>query len=292
MNRRLKSVLLALLVTFLWSTSWVLIKLGLKDVPALTFAGLRYGLAWLCLLPLALRPANRLRLRGLTRRQWAGLIGLGVLYYAVTQGTQFVGLAYLPAMTVSVLLNFTSLAVALLGISLLNERPTRLQWIGVIVFTLGALIYFYPIDLPRAQLTGAGIVLLGVLANAVSAVLGRAINRGGRLPPLLVTGVSMGVGAGLLLAAGLAFQGLPSLPWTGWAIIAWLAVVNTAFAFTAWNLTLQELSAMQSSLINSTMLIQIALLAWVFLGERLNGQEIVGMILVGLGALGAQLRRG
>ena len=35
------AVLHALLVTFLWSTSWVLIKLGLQNIPALTFAGLR-----------------------------------------------------------------------------------------------------------------------------------------------------------------------------------------------------------------------------------------------------------
>lgn len=47
------AILQALFVTFLWSTSWVLIKFGLVDIPALTFAGLRYGLAWLCLLPFA-----------------------------------------------------------------------------------------------------------------------------------------------------------------------------------------------------------------------------------------------
>jgi len=34
----------ALFVTFLWSSSWVLIKFGLEEIPPLTFAGLRYGL--------------------------------------------------------------------------------------------------------------------------------------------------------------------------------------------------------------------------------------------------------
>lgn len=43
-----RAVLQALLVTFLWSTSWVLIKIGLADIPALTFAGLRYVLAFWC----------------------------------------------------------------------------------------------------------------------------------------------------------------------------------------------------------------------------------------------------
>ena len=38
----------ALFVTFLWSTSWVLIKIGLDQIPALPFAGLRYTLACVC----------------------------------------------------------------------------------------------------------------------------------------------------------------------------------------------------------------------------------------------------
>ncbi|HXV99759.1 MAG TPA: EamA family transporter, partial [Anaerolineae bacterium] len=53
-SAHLKTILQALLVTFLWSTSWVLIKFGLRDIPALTFAGLRYSLAFLCLLPFVL----------------------------------------------------------------------------------------------------------------------------------------------------------------------------------------------------------------------------------------------
>jgi drug/metabolite transporter (DMT)-like permease len=43
-----RAILQALLVTFLWSTSFVLIKIGLQDIPALSFAGLRYSLALLC----------------------------------------------------------------------------------------------------------------------------------------------------------------------------------------------------------------------------------------------------
>ena len=51
-NTHWLAVLQGLLVAFLWSTSWVLIKWGLVAIPALTFAGLRYTLAWLCLLPI------------------------------------------------------------------------------------------------------------------------------------------------------------------------------------------------------------------------------------------------
>jgi drug/metabolite transporter (DMT)-like permease len=185
----------ALFVTFLWSTSWVLIKFGLVDIPALTFAGLRYGLAFLCLLPFTFRPAYLTTLRTLTLRDWLRLIGLGLIFYAVTQGAQFLGLAYLPANTVNLLLNFTPAVVTLLGISLLAELPTPFQWLGVGLSLAGAVIYFYPAALPGDQIFGLSVVLVGVLANAGSAVLGRHINRAGHLSPLFVTLVSMCIGS-------------------------------------------------------------------------------------------------
>ena len=293
----LAAALQALFVTFLWSTSWVLMKIGLQDIPALTFAGLRYGLAFACLLPFALgrlpsaRPARLQSLRELSGRGWARLVVLGLLFYAATQGAVFLGLAYLPSVTVSLLLNFTTIAIALMGIPLLAERPTLLQWGGVLLNIVGVMIYFYPLSIPASQAFGLIVVIIGVLANAASSLLGRRINQEGDVPPLTVTVVSMGTGAAVLLAAGGLIQGCPHLTPTHWAIIGWLAVVNTAFAFTLWKHTLRTLSAMESSIINSTMLVQIAVLAWLFLGERLTWREIIGMALAGLGALIVQLRR-
>jgi drug/metabolite transporter (DMT)-like permease len=286
-----KAVLQAFLVTFLWSTSWVVIKLGLRDVPALTFAGLRYFLAFICLLPFALYPVQRRQLCQLSKGDWLRLVVLGVFYYAIAQGAQYVGLAYLPAVTVSILLNFTALVVAFLGILFLDEHPGWLQWLGIAFFAAGILTYFYPVAFPMQQVFGLLVVLFGVLANAMSSILGRSINRSRALSPLVVTVVSMGIGSALLLVSGILIQGFPSLSLRNWTFIAWLALVNTAFAFTLWNRTLQVLSAMESSIINGTMLVQIAILAWLFLGEGLTFQKIAGMVLAGTGAILVQLKR-
>lgn len=287
---QLRAILQALLVTFLWSTSWVLIKIGLQDLPPLTFAGLRYILAFLCILPLLLRSVSRISLSRLTGRRWLELTLLGVLFYAVTQGASFVALAYLPAMMVSLLWNLTTVVVALVGIWTLAEPLTSLQWAGVVLNLGGILVYFYPVATVRVEAVGLLAVLLGVLANAGSSILGRGINRRADIDPLSVTGVSMGIGAVALLTTGLAAQGLPPLSARHWMIIAWLALVNTAFAFTLWNRTLRTLTAVESSIINGTMLGQIAVLAWLFLGEHLTSQRILGLLLAGLGTLMVNLR--
>jgi drug/metabolite transporter (DMT)-like permease len=287
---RVTTVLLALFVVFLWATSWVLIKMGLQEIPALTFAGLRYGLAFLFLLPFAMRIQRRPSAVRLTRQMWGQLIILGLLLYALTQGAVFLALAYLPAVTTNLLWSFSTVVVALFGVVWLAEHPTRFQWSGIVLATLGALIYFYPVSLPQGYQVGLAVSVIGVLANAGSVIFGRKINRARELHPLLVTAASMGIGALVLLTAGIAMQGLPSIGLTSWVIIAWLALVNTAVAFTLWNYTLQTLSATESSIINGTMLIWIPILAVVFLDEQVTGKELLGLIAAGIGTLIVQLR--
>jgi drug/metabolite transporter (DMT)-like permease len=280
-------------VTFLWSTSWVFIKIGLHDIhiPALIFAGLRYGVAFLVLLAYG-QHTNRLdSLKKLSRRDWRLLVVLGIVFYTITQGTQFLALVYLPSAMFSLILNFTSIVVALAGIKLLKEYPTRIQWAGIALFIVGVLTYLYPINFPSEIMLGLLIGATSTLANAGASILGRYVNRESTISPFTVTLVSMGVGAGLLLVVGAVTEELTPIPLEGWIIILWMAAINTAFAFTLWNVTLQTLSATESSIINNTMLIQIALLAWLFLGETITPKEVIGLLLATAGILIVQVWR-
>ena len=286
----LTSILLALLVTLLWSTSFVIIKIGLAEIPPLTFAGLRYTIAFICLLPFAFTESNSTVIKNLRKKDWLKLVFLGFLFYAFTQGTQFIGLSLLPAVTVSLWLNFTPLIVAVMAIFLINEYPTQLQWLGVVLFIVGIFTYFFPVALSENQGLGLIVMTIGVLANSASAVLGRNINREGRISPIVVTIISMGIGSILLFVIGIVLQGLPAISFQNLLYLLWLAIINTAFAFTIWNFTLRTLSAMESSIINGTMLIQIAVLAWIFLGEVITLQEGIGMLIAGIGALLVQLK--
>ncbi len=281
--------LLALFVTFLWSTSWVLIKFGLEEIPPISFAGIRYMLAFLILAPaVAANATRREELRGLRPFDWLRLSVLGIVLYSLTQGAQFVALSFLPAVTLSLILSFSPAAVALSGASFLGERLNRRQWVGVVCFLSGAAVYFLPLEAPL-QTLGLTVAAVGLLAQSSASVLGRAVNRRGDLHPLLVTVVSMGVGSLLLLATGFVAEGVPQLDASGWSIVLWLAIFNTALAFTIWNHTLGSLTAIESNLINNTMLVQIAILAWLFLGEPIQPKEAIGLILAMIGVLVVQL---
>lgn len=91
-------------------------KIGLEDLPPLTFVCLRCVPPFLCLSPLILRASSLETLRRLSGRKWLELASLGVLFYALTQATLFLALAYLLSMMVSLLWNLNTVTVALLGI--------------------------------------------------------------------------------------------------------------------------------------------------------------------------------
>ena len=288
-SARFRAILQALLVTFLWSTSWVLIKLTIDEIPPLTFAGLRYTAAVLILVPGLRRHKDAVR--KLSGKEWGSLAVLGLVFYTLTQGGQFITLKHLNATTFSLLLNFSTVVVALIGGILLRERLSTLQWLGIAAFLTGVLIYFAPLaSLQQEPLIGFVFAAVTVIANAVAALLGRSINRRKSIPPLVVTTISMGIGAVVLLTAGLLIEEPMPFSLRNLAVILWLAVVNTAFAFTLWNKSLQVLPAFESSLINNTMLIQIALLAWIFLDASYTPVDIIGLLIASVGIFLANLQ--
>ena len=67
------SILQALFVTFLWSTSFIIIKWGLIEIPPITFAGLRYILAFLCFIPFIVNRKYMNEIKQLKTFQWKKL---------------------------------------------------------------------------------------------------------------------------------------------------------------------------------------------------------------------------
>lgn len=285
------SLLQALFVTFLWSTSFIIIKWGLAEIPPVTYAGLRYMFAFICFFPFIYRPKYINEIKQLDKSDWKKLIALGFIFYTFTQGAQFLGLSLLPSVTVSLMLNFTPLIVAVLGYFMLKEKPSALQLTGAVIFITGIIIYFSPSSLLEKNGLGIAVMIVGVFANSFSSILGRDINRRKNISPIVVTFISMGIGAIILVIIGFILNGIPAISTKSIIYLIWLASINTALAFTLWNHTLRNLTAMESSIINGTMLIQIAVLAYFFLGEDITFQKGLGMLIAAAGTILVQIRK-
>jgi drug/metabolite transporter (DMT)-like permease len=282
----------AIFVTFLWSSSFILVKFGLLEVPPLLLAALRYGIAFTILgvISLMLGETKRIDRKNVTKVNGkAALIIAGICGYTIAQGFQVVGLFYLPAVTTSFLLNFTPIFVLLLGISFLGEKGSKIQMVGLAVAIAGGSVFFSEKLSGASQLFGITIVVISGVAWAVYMVVIRRIQRVGTFGSLKLTTATMGIGTLGLVILAVLIGGLRSVSLNAMMIILWLSLGNTTLAFLLWNHALRSIHAYELSVIQNTMLIQIAILAWIFLGELLTYFMIIGVILVILGVVLVQI---
>jgi drug/metabolite transporter (DMT)-like permease len=285
------AALQALLVVFIWSTSFVLAKWAFRyGFQPLTLSGVRFGLAALLLTPLALRRARGARLRARGQRGSLRVpIALGLAGYTVNAGGYNLGLFYLSPAEVALLLGLNNtLQVLVWARLLLNEIPTRLQTAGISVGLLGALLFYDPAQLRVAHPAAIAAVLLAGVGYALW-IVGNRHFVGQRGSSLHLTWQSMASGAAVLLSAGLAVDGVPHVAAMGWLIVVVLAVVNTAFAFVLWGHTQKLLKSYESVVINNTQTVQVALLALVFLGDTLSTKQSIAILLVTASAITVQL---
>jgi len=282
----------ALLVTFLWSSSYVLIKFGLLEIPPFLFAAVRYTLAFVVLGTLCVAYAETKKSGRKTATFTNGkmlLVAAGICGYTLAQGLQFVGLFYLPAVTTTFVLNFTPIFVLVLGILLLREKASRLQLVGLLVALLGAYVFFSERLSGAGQQIGILTVVVSALSWAIYMIVIRRIQRADSFGSLKLTTLTMGIGTAGLVLLAVVFDGPRPISLNGLLIILWLSVVNTALAFLLWNHALRFIHAYELSVIQNSMLVQIAVLAWIFLDERLTYVMTLGILLVIVGVVVVQL---
>jgi len=288
------AIALGVLVTFLWATSVVLIRLGLteEDVQPLGFAGVRFTLAAILLLPLALPRLRAVRVWTADRRSLLGAVIYGLLMFCVAQVGFYIALGDLSAATVGLLMGLAPVVTALVTMRSRQERASLLQVLGIVVLVGGVVVYF------GLELSAVGLSVALVAAISIPFVVGGSARLGRYLAldagrvfggPLGLTALAMTVGSLVLLGLAIVIEGVPTFSPRAWLLIIWLAAVNTALTYTLWTQTQRTLRAVESSVLADLTVILIALLGWVVLGEALDPLQIVGLVLAVAGVFLVQL---
>jgi drug/metabolite transporter (DMT)-like permease len=281
------------LVVLIWSSTWLVIKEGLHDLPPLLSAGLRFVLAALVMAGVAKVLARR---EGGDRpARWLVLV-MGVTNFAISYGATYWAETELDSGLVAVLWATFPLFVAMQAHLLIpEERLRRGQGIGFLVALMGVVALFFT-DLmaqgARASWT-AGLMLIGPLAASTGTVLVKRHGRG--TSSLLLNRDAMTVGAVLLLAAHGFFERGASVEFTARATlsIAYLAVAGTVVTFGLYFWLMRTVAAYRMGLISYVIPV-LALWIGATLGdERLRPGVLVGtaLILLGVGMANGTLRR-
>jgi len=287
-NHRTLAIMEALLVTVIWSSSFVVVKFGLETLGPLTIAGLRYSLGALALLPLFL--INRPERKPISGNLWLRLIIIGISSYTIGNGALFWGLKYIPATTGSFLMGMIPLLVMIGGVTFLKEIPTRWQGLGVFVSLAGSVVFFSG-GLQPGEPLGIAIVALGLIGFMTFSLLGRGIARERSLDTLVLTTTPLIIGGLTTICLALIVEGIPQFTTRSLWVVIWLALVNTSFGYLLYNHALRELTALEMNILMNLTPLFTALISWIMLGERLGLWQVIGLVVMIVGVFLVQRGR-
>ena len=274
-------VIIWLILCLIWGTTWFFIKVGLEDLPPITFAAARFTLAILILAGIIV--AQKIPLPK-TKRDWK-LIGLtGVMQFSINYSLVFWSEQYISSGLAAVLqAMITVFGLALAWVHLPSERITGLKVIAVLLGICGVAVIFIEQLQVNSLLAFAGCVaiVIGAYAAAHGSILVKTY--GGEIHPAMLVFGQMVCGIAPVIIYGLAVEGNPSrLNWSWRAIICvlYLTVFGTIVAFWLYYWLLSKIESTKAMMISLVTPLIAVIIGGIFLGERLPVQTFFGGILI------------
>ena len=247
------------------------------SIPTVLF--LRFSLATVVVwAALAVRGELR-RLRG--RNLLVG-VALGAFGYAAMSGLYFLGLEFMTAGMVGIVLYTYPAFVLVLAAVFLGE-PVGRRSVAALGSTLGGVALVTGADPAVADPIGVGIVLLAAAVYATYITASRTTLEDVSAPTL--TAHVMPAAAGTFLVIGLATDSL-SMPSgvVGWGAVVAIAVVATALPIFAFFAGLSRIGAGPAAILSAVEPVVTVLLGALLLGELVSAAVVVGggLVLVGV----------
>jgi len=276
------------LVSAIWASSFVGVKVALAYAGPFTVAALRYSIAGLLLLP-ALVSSRPRGTRG-GGRAWPRLFAIGLAQYLIGNGALFFALTMVTPTAASLALCLTPIPVLVLEFFYLKERTGFLHLLGIAI-AMGGTVLFFSFGIESIPALAIGLLALATISFAFLPVFGRDLARREAVSNAVLTGVPLVIGGGGLLIVALIVEGIPRLPPAGWGIVLGLAVVNTLAAYLLFNHALRSLHAGEANILLNLSPIGTALIAWGALGDKLTPFQMAAIAIALIGVSLAQSRR-
>lgn len=281
-----QTTFLAIIACLLWSSAFVGVKIGLKYHTPLQFAGVRFMISGLILLPVIF---NTKRFWKEVSENFRYVLLIAFLQVVLQYSLFYMGVNLVPASISAMIVGSSPLFVALVAHFFISDD--RMDWLktgsillgitGVAVITLGR--QSFPSG-AQIALTGVVLLLLNNLASGITNVV-IALKKQ-TISPMVLTSASLFIGGLFLFLISIPIEGLPNqaFPPKYFVALAWLSFLSAA-AISIWNTLLRRPGIKVSELNVWKFLIPVsgAILSWIILpNESPDIVSVSGMIVIGI----------
>ena len=274
-----------LTLCIVWSSTWLAIKVGLRDLPPISFVAIRFVIATGVLIAVSV---GRVRLLPATAGDFLVLAVTGILMFAVNYTLLFWGELYVSSGLAAVLQTTIPIFGMLFAHWMLPDEPLRLQKLAGALLAIGgvALICGRLLDFGGVWAFWGGVgISLGGSAAAFSNVLlkKRAIS----LSPAMLAAWQMFFGTVPLLILGMLIDGNPAnFHWSRMSIfcLLYLAIVGSSFTFLLLYWLLPRMSVTNLQTISLITPPGAVMLGWALGGEKFPLWSLFGAagVLIGV----------
>jgi drug/metabolite transporter (DMT)-like permease len=274
------------IVYVVWGTTYLAIRVGVRDLPPLLFAGLRYVTAGAILYPVARRMSKKQgrdgKMSAPSAKEWiaGGVIGVVLLF--VGNGGLTIAEKTLPSGFAAVLVATVPLWMILFA-RLLQRQPITWRKAGSLVVGLVGVAVLVGNDAWSGRASGVIIVLCASAAWGFGSVLSHRLTLASNA--IFAAAIEMLVGGGVLLTVAQASGEFSHVHWasvsdTSWLALAYLIGPGSILAFTAYQYALSHLSVTTVSTYAYVNPVVAVFAGSLLLGERLTVHEALGAALV------------
>jgi len=275
------NVIVWIILCLIWGSTWIFIKIGLEELPPITFAVSRFLLSAVLLVPVIFFKKLTFPRTGST---WRLLILTGVLQFTINYSTVFWAEQHITSGLAAVLqAMITVFGLVLAWIFLPAERITPIKIVAVAIGIIGVGIIFA--DQLRVESTlafaGAAAIVIGAYAAAQASILIKA--RAGGLDPVIILFVQMICGLPPLIIYALAAEGSPfHHPWgmRSTVSVLYLSIAGTIAAFWLYYWLLARIESTKAMMISLITPLIAVVIGNIVLGETLPPQTIFGGSLI------------
>ncbi|GAB7194148.1 EamA family transporter [Dickeya oryzae] len=283
----IKDRLLALCVVVVWGVNFVVMKIGLHDMPPFLLAGLRFLLVALPAILLVPRPALPLR--------WLAAYGMTIsfgqfafLFCAIKMG--------MPVGMASLVLQSQAFFTLMLGAWWLGERLQWNHWLGIVVAALGMVVlsggHAASTSLPGMTLTTLMLTLAAAASWACGNLCNKQIMRRYQVNAMSLVVWSALIPVGPFLLCSWVFDGADTIVASLTAMrlptmlaLMYLSFISTLIGYAIWGHLLSRYETWRVAPLSLLVPVVGILSASLLLGESLSGRQLSGAALVMLGLL-------